>query len=35
LKRLQEIRALGFQKWVEGMQKKIDAGYCYLDEKKS
>ena len=34
LKRLREIRALGFQKWVEEMQSKVNAGYCYLDEKR-
>lgn len=32
--RLKEIRFMGFDKWVEEMQKKVDSGYCYLDEKK-
>jgi hypothetical protein len=33
LKALQEVKAKGVGKWAEEMQKKVDAGYCYLDEK--
>lgn len=33
LKRLQKIRTQGFQNWFEEMQRKVNAGYCYLDEK--
>lgn len=31
--RLQKIKADGFSKWLCEMQKKVAAGYCYLDEK--
>jgi hypothetical protein len=30
---LRKIKVVGVGKWAEGMQKKVDAGYCYLDEK--
>jgi len=32
-KRLKEIKAMGTENWVEEMQRKTNAGYCYLDEK--
>lgn len=32
-KRLQEIKALGINMWVEEMERKVSIGYCYLDEK--
>jgi hypothetical protein len=30
---LQKIKAMGVSKWIEEMQKKVDAGYCSLDER--
>ena len=30
---LRKIKAVGVGKWTEEMQKKVDAGYCYLDER--
>jgi len=33
LEKLQEIKATGIEKWREEMQKKVDKGYCYLDER--
>ena len=32
-RRLREIKAKGVRNWREEMQKKVDAGYCYLDER--
>ncbi|MHA1711713.1 MAG: DUF3795 domain-containing protein [Candidatus Freyarchaeota archaeon] len=32
LRELRKIKAMGIDKWVEEMRKKVDAGYCYLDE---
>jgi len=29
---LQKIKSIGIDKWVAEMQKKVDAGYCSLDE---
>jgi hypothetical protein len=31
--RLRRIEAVGVDKWAEEMQRKVSAGYCYLDEK--
>jgi len=33
LKGLRRIKTIGLEKWIEEMQEKVDAGYCYLDEK--
>lgn len=33
-KELQRIKITGFDKWLEEMQRKVVAGYCYLDEKR-
>ena len=33
LTNLQKIKAVGVNKWVEKMQKKVAEGYCYLDEQ--
>jgi hypothetical protein len=33
LTNLRKVKALGVNKWVEEMRKKVAAGYCYLDEK--
>ena len=33
LERLQKIKAMGIVKWAEEMQRKVEAGYCYLDER--
>jgi hypothetical protein len=33
LERLQKIKAMGIDKYAEEMQRKVSAGYCYLDEK--
>jgi len=33
LEKLQKIKATGVDKWTEEMQKKVEAGYCYLDER--
>ena len=33
LEGLRKIRAVGVDKWTEEMQKKVDAGYCELDER--
>jgi len=32
LEGLRRIRAVGLQKWMKEMQKKVDEGYCSLDE---
>lgn len=32
LEGLRRIKAVGLQKWIEEMQKKVDDGYCSLDE---
>ena len=32
-KELGKIKAMGLDKWVGEMQKKVTAGYCYLDDK--
>ena len=29
---LRRIKAVGVDEWAEEMQKKVDAGYCYLDD---
>jgi len=33
LEGLKKIKALGVDRWAAGMQKKVNAGHCYLDEK--
>ena len=33
LEGVRKIRAMGIDKWAEEMQKKVDAGYCYLNER--
>jgi len=33
LEGLQKIEAMGIDTWTREMQKKADAGYCYLDER--
>jgi len=33
-KELQRIKTMGFDKWLEEMQRKVAADYCYLDEKR-
>ena len=33
LEGVRKIRVMGSDKWAEEMQKKIDAGYCYLNER--
>ncbi|NWF87322.1 DUF3795 domain-containing protein [Candidatus Bathyarchaeota archaeon] len=33
LTNLQKIKAIGIEKWIQEMQNKVAAGYCYLDEK--
>ena len=30
---LHKVKPLGIDKWAEEMQKKVNAGYSYLDEK--
>ena len=30
---LRKIKTMGINKWAEEMQKKVDAGYCYGDER--
>jgi len=30
---LHRIKTLGVDEWAEEMQKKVDAGYSYLDEQ--
>jgi hypothetical protein len=32
IERLQKIKAMGIDKWTEEIQRKVGAGYCYLDE---
>ncbi len=32
-KTLQEIKTVDLDKWADEMQKKVDAGYCYIDVK--
>jgi hypothetical protein len=29
---LQKIKSMGIGRWAEEMQKKVDAGYCRIDE---
>jgi hypothetical protein len=31
--RLREIKTKGVDNWTDEMQKKVDAGFCYLDER--
>jgi hypothetical protein len=33
IERLQKIKAMGVDKWTEEIQRKVEAGYCYLDER--
>lgn len=33
LERLHKIKEMGADKWNEEMQKKVNLGYCYLDEE--
>jgi len=33
LEGIQKIKAVGVDKWTEEMQRKVDSGYCYLDER--
>ena len=33
LDELHRIRAMGVDEWADGMQKKVEAGYCYLDNE--
>jgi len=33
LEGLQKIRTMGLDKWAKEMQKRVDTGYCYLDER--
>lgn len=33
VERLQKIKTQSVEKWVEKIQRKVNAGYCYLDEK--
>lgn len=33
LEGLRKIKTVGVDKWVEEMQKKVDSGYCYLNER--
>jgi len=33
MKELQRIRAMGVEEWARHMQKKVEAGYCDIDEK--
>jgi len=30
---LRKIKSMGIDEWIKEMQKKADAGYCYLDER--
>jgi len=30
---VRKIKAMGVNRWTDEMQKKVDAGYCYLDER--
>lgn len=32
-KALRKIKASGVENWAEEIQRKVDAGFCYLDEK--
>ena len=32
-KELSKIKGTGIDKWIEEMQRKVSAGYCYLDER--
>jgi hypothetical protein len=34
MKTLKAIKATGVKDWLADMQKKVKAGYCYLDEKR-
>jgi len=34
LKGLKQVKEQGVQNWAEEMEKKVAAGYCYLDEKR-
>jgi hypothetical protein len=33
LEGLKKIKAIGVDRWIEETQKKVNAGYCYLDER--
>lgn len=33
LEGLRKIKTIGIDKWAIEMQKKVDSGYCYLDER--
>jgi len=33
LEGLKKIKASGIDKWAEEMRQKVEAGYCYLDER--
>jgi hypothetical protein len=33
LAKLQKVKAVGVDKWLEELQKRVAEGYCYLDEK--
>lgn len=33
LKELSKVKATGAENWAQKMQRKVDAGYCYLDER--
>ncbi|MDH7478190.1 MAG: DUF3795 domain-containing protein [Candidatus Bathyarchaeota archaeon] len=33
LEGIKKIKTMGIDKWVEEMRRKVDAGYCYLDER--
>ncbi len=34
LKALRRIKAMGTENWIKEMEKKVNAGFCYLDEKR-
>lgn len=33
IEEMKKIKVMGVDKWAEEMQKKVEAGYCHLDEK--
>lgn len=33
LEGLKKIKAIGLDRWVEEIRQKVEAGYCYLDER--
>lgn len=33
LKELKRIKDIGLDKWIDEMKRKVDAGYCYLDDR--